>query len=530
MEYVVKYSLIFISFIFSVLMIIYFSRQSFKGKAFKCGLIIAIVYCALFVANAIFYDKITSNNTLTIIMYSYILSFYLSFILYAMFRNKMLEQTENNHLSLKETLSCTASNVYFLCDKKDRIKEISKDLLSELGLKEKDVIGKKAFDVFDDTIRFTKVNDSPVTNDSLREYYKSYVKEVCEGEEAKREIYLQNAKGHTILLNLVERPIFYKGKYAGRLNIGQKKTDASLAQVERDLMDKNQALESIQSKFIAAIELSNEGIFFNNLDDNSLWGNDIFVNDLELPSNAMSTLDYKALIAPEDIEFYNNKIKSLTKENPSYEIRYRLRVGKSYQFVLEKGKRLFDEGQDVIIGFAKKINSSFYEHTGIKEIDSIKSVDNLINDLSSLLKSNNPFQLVCFSLYNLPTINDKFGRSVGNIAMSEYVKRVCKNFISESGSIYRASGLIFYFTITDVRKMEFFKRGLLSNGKAMNMVMDFGSNKVELEVKVGIADSIVDGYQPEELIKNCNMAINMASNPKYAENYAYFKDIKEFFG
>ena len=75
-------------------------------------------------------------------------------------------QKSNDYTQFIESLNNTSWNVYFVCDKKDRIKEVSESLLLELGLERKDVLGRKAFDVFDQTIRFTHVNENIITNGS----------------------------------------------------------------------------------------------------------------------------------------------------------------------------------------------------------------------------------------------------------------------------------------------------------------------------------------------------------------------------
>ena len=100
--------------------------------------------------------------------------------------------------------------------------------------------------------------------------------------------------------------------------------------------------------------------------------------------------------------------------------------------------------------------------------------------------------------------------------------------MSETSELYRASGLVFYFVITDTRKMELFKRGLTSDPNSMNLSLNYGSLHAELKVNIGVAESNIDGFNKEELIANCNTAINATLNPNYRLNYAYFKDLKDF--
>ena len=529
MEYIAKYALIGFVLMLAVIMVIVCVGQCFlKGKLLKTRLTLSLINVFGVCLVALFYDKyIIKNEVLLWIYYGYMCFNILILSIATLLIIQNSNQKTDYYLKFIESLNNTNWNVYFLCDKKDRIKDISDSFVIDLGLKKEDIIGRKAFDVFDQSIRFTKMNDIDITNKELRDYYKTFSHSSKEKEEYKREIYFQNHNGQTVIFNLIEKPIFASGKYRGRMSIGQKKTDASLTHVEQELVNRNQDLESIQYKFIAALELTEEGIFFNDLDQNYIWGNDILVKDLKLSSNTISFMDYKNLIYSEDLSIYTDILKNLTPEKPSYSITYRIKVGNKYEFVKESGKRIFeDENSNVILGFTKKISGNYFEKTNMLDVDLVKNFDDMLVDLDVLFDSHRVFQLVCVNLTSLPKINETCGRNVGNMIMNEYIKKIKNNFISESSNIYRASGLVYYFTMTDTRKMEFFKRGLTSDASSMNLSMHYGNMKADLCVNIGVAEATSDGLNKKELIANCNAAINASLNPNYRVNYAYFKDIK----
>ena len=530
MDFLEKYSLLIVTIVLSFVLLIIVIRQCFnKNKLEKTKLTLSLVNIFILGLSALFYEQyILTSEIMMIVYYSYIgVVFVLFAILCLSIVNNSLQKS-SDYSQFIESLNNTSWNVYFVCDKNDRIKEISESLLLDIGLKKEDVIGKKAFDVFDQKIRFTHVNDTEITNKELREYYKTFSSSTKVGEEYKREIYFQNCNGHTVVLNLIEKPLFVSGKYRGRLNIGQKKSDAALAEVERELVTRNKDLESIQYKFIAALELTEEGIFFNDLDQNYIWGNDVFVKDLKLGSNTISYLSYKDYIYPDDLNTYTSMIRSLTPERPNYSITYRFKVGNRYEFVKEVGKRIFDDdNSNVILGFTKKVNANYFERTNMPEVDGAKSVEELLVVLDDLYKDHRLFQLVCVNLTTLPDVNNRCGRAVGNMIMNEYIKKIKTNFMSEGAEIYRASGLVFYFIITDTRKMELFKRGLYSDSNAMDLGLNYGSLRAELKVNIGVAEATIDGLNKEELMGNCNRAINASLNPNYRVNYAYYKDLKD---
>ena len=531
MEFIKTYALLLTTLLLSLILLVILIMECFgKNKLIKWKLSLAFVNIFILILSFLFYESvILVNETLNLIFLGYVLLIFVVFAAMSFSVVNNCYQKSSDYTQFIESLNNTSWNVYYVCDKRDRIKEISESLLSDLGLEKKDVIGRKAFDVFDQTIRFTHVNNNVITNKELKEYYKTFAKTTKPKEEYKREIYFQNYNGQTVVLNLVEKPLYVGGKYRGRLNIGQKKTDASLAEVERELMSKNKDLESIQYKFIAALELTEEGIFFNDLDENYIWGNDVLVKDLKLGSNTIAYMNYKSLIYPDDLAIYTSTIRSLTPERPTYSISYRVKVGDKFEFVKETGKRIFDdEASNVILGFAKVVNTNYFQKTNMSEVDSAKGLDELLVTLDALYKDRRVFQLVCVNLTTLPEINNHCGRSVGNMIMNEYIKKLKNNFMSDSTDLYRTSGLVFYFIITDTRKMEFFKRGLLSDPKAMNLTLNYGSLHAELKVNIGVAEANIDGLNKEELIANCNAAINATLNPNFNLNYAFYKDLKDF--
>lgn len=531
MEFLKTYALILVTLLLSLILLIVIVLECFqRNKLLKGKLSLALINVFALILCSLFYEKtIIVNDVLNTVFIVYIIFVFAMFALMCFSIVNAAYQKTSDYTQFIESLNNTNWNVYYVCDKKDRIKEISESLLLDLGLTKKDVIGRKAFDIFDQTIRFTNVNNTVITNKELREYYKTFHVTSKPKEEYKREIFFQNCNGQTVVLNLIEKPLFTSGKYRGRLNIGQKMSDESLVEVERELVNKNKDLESIQYKFIAALELTDEGIFFNDLDENYLWCNDVLVKDLRLGSNTIAYMNYKDLIHQEDLSVYISTIRSLTPERPSYSLTYRIKVGDRYEFVKETGKRIYeDENSNVILGFVKKINAGSFERTNMSEVDNAKTIEEMLVDLNTLYSDRRVFQLVCINLTSLPEINNRCGRSVGNMIMNEYLKKLRNNFMSDSSEIYRASGLVFYFIITDTRKMEFFKRGLVSDPKAMNLTLNYGSMHAELNVNIGIAEANIDGANKEELINNCNAAINATLNPNYRLNYAFYKDLKDF--
>lgn len=429
-------------------------------------------------------------------------------------------KTYNNFIA---SFKNTTFNVYFLTDKKDRVKEISESLLRQFGLKREEIINKKFFDVVNKKVRFFKIDETDITPELLQQYYKDYAKKAVMNEEVKREIYFHNNNGQTTILNLIEKPIFFYGKYAGRMNVGQIKDDMTLMSVEKELVHKNNELEVMQHKFIASLELTEEGLLFQEIDQNYIWCNDILVQLLNMSNNTISIMDYHTNIHPDDIFHYKQTIDNLSQESPTYKIKYRYKVGYNFQYVSERGKKIFEKGSQSIVSYINKYESSYFAKTNYKELDDVKSNDELVTDLNILYNNNMNFDLIAIRTTNLPDINNVHSRQIGDMILAAYIKEVKNSFITASSDMYRISGTDFLFTITDPRKMNFFKQGLES-GNGLNYALKLSKDNVVLEVNVGVAQSYNDGKNAQELIHNVKKALKTSINPRYENNYAFFKD------
>lgn len=77
--------------------------------------------------------------------------------------------------------------------------------------------------------------------------------------------------------------------------------------------------------------------------------------------------------------------------------------------------------------------------------------------------------------------------------------------------------------ITDIRKMELFKKTLL-NGKIFNPTLTYGSVNCDLIVKLGISFSN-DTIRPREVYANAKVALKKAKERNIP--YLFFKDMNK---
>jgi PAS domain-containing protein len=212
---------------------------------------------------------------------------YLVFILvlFSTFKTAILKA--NHYQLFVKSIKNSKWNAYYVVDAKEKIRDMSSSLLHELNLEKEDIIGKKFFSVLNKTIRFTKLNGQEINNRSLETYFLNYKEHAKPGDSEVQELTFLNFDGNPVILHMVMQPVYVLGKYKGRICVGEKKTDFDLLAVEKELNERSTELESIRHKFIATLEISEEGLFYIDLDERTIWASDALVSMLQLPGNTL---------------------------------------------------------------------------------------------------------------------------------------------------------------------------------------------------------------------------------------------------
>lgn len=511
--------------VFILILVVMLSLQN--QKVFKFLLSLAFLNVAFFTIAFVLYEDTLIGNTTYEHAYIgitfYVYAFFLM-MLYQIFRSSTLKA--NHYQLFVKSIKNSRWNAFYVVDKKERIRDMSQSLLVEIGMDKEDIIGKKLFQVLNKSVRFTRRNNIDMNNRQLESYYLNYKNEAKPGDEEVEEVHFLNESGDPVLLHMVMQPVFSLGKYKGRICIGEKKTDFNVLAIEKELNERNVELESIRHKFIATLDLSEEGLFYIDLDERTLWASDSLVKTLDLPGNLIDLTDFRRLIEAEDLKKYLAILGDLTVNKNQYQTSYRIRVGHQYLWFREKGKRLFEDTSGAIImGTLNQMKTKHFQASHIDILDGLKDKNEFIAHLHQLFTSSRYFQLVVFKLQNIPKINEDHGREVGNMFMAEYIKKMKESFVSESSDIFRINGIEFAMTVTDPRKIEMLESGIQTNATYLNLSMVYGSISETLEVFSGIAIGGSDAHDEHQLYQAAFQALKIALNPQFSGHHCYYKDI-----
>lgn len=307
-----------------------------------------------------------------------------------------------------------------------------------------------------------------------------------------------------------------------KIRVTKNLTDHDFFELEKKLESVNDSSELLRKRFVYAINLLSEGLIFYETDYSGLYITDQVKSLIDTDKNDLSMDEYTSLIHDEDRKMYINTIKKLTEKKMEYDIKYRVQSKNRYAWIREKGSLFRHDKRDHIISTIKPVNIKLFPETMIDELDSLPLEDDLTKNLSNLKKEKSTFYLVMLHLTNIPDVNKRFGRDVGNLMIAEYVKNMRYHFAREKNTLFRLTGIQFALIIKDDIKYQNLHRALTSGGDLINLKLNIGGIQQIIYPNVGVMK-----YDPwsqmtvDDLLTLSNKSLEEAISDN-KNNYSFF--------
>ena len=425
-------------------------------------------------------------------------------------------------LNKELTKSIDSSRNYVLLDKKDRVKEISTCLANELGIDKSDAYGKNFFDVIEINNRIVGVNGEEVFSDEIKSFYAHYKRDKNRIVNPFEITITVNDTAKKSVMFFTETNIFSNDRYKGRILYGNKKNEEALVGLEKDIEVASTKLDNLKNRLSFLVTNTVEGLYFYNVTKKEMWFNDVLVKKLALNSNTLTIQEFLARLHPADVEIYTEIIN---KPITDYKISYRFNTGAYYLNLSESGRKTVSSFVE-ICGIVTVINDFGYAKTNTI-LDKVQTEEYMRLKYNDLLKADNQlFQVAYFKLNEIPSINEKYGRAVGNEILANYLYRFIHNYLPE-GYIYRVGGLEFVGFLTNVNRMAALREHLLENeDKVLTISFEVANEKIKTSIYLGLAFSKDDEYHKEKTLDHAKDALSVALNERYNSKYVNYKDIK----
>lgn len=310
--------------------------------------------------------------------------------------------------------------------------------------------------------------------------------------------------------------------FKNKIKITQNLTDYDFFELEKELDEVKSTSELLRLRYIETISLLPEGMIFYNDDLNGVFVTDQFLSITKTTKHEMSLEEFTSLIHADDQGAFLQNIRKVNKKNPTYDLKYRIRRSDGFVWVEEKGKVFEFEKKTHVISVVKGIDIKLFPDTTIHEIDSLPTEVQLLPYLNQILKEPEPFYMIMIHLTNIPDINQRFGREVGNLMIAEYLKKMRYHFAKDINSIFRMTGIQFCMIIKEQRKYEVLYRALQSGGDLINLTLTIGGIQQIIYPNLGIIKHDPwSTYSMNDMVNLANKALAEAiTNPK--KNYSIF--------
>jgi len=298
-------------------------------------------------------------------------------------------------------------------------------------------------------------------------------------------------------------------------------TEADFRKLEDEIKYINNESELLRKRFVSTIEILNDGMCFKD-EGEDFFGTDKFIEYFGLKNNIFSEKLFEELIYKDDLPLYKNTLEKLTKKSSIYRTTYRIIKNDELVWIKEVGRKIFLDNKSSIISIIKPMDIREFPESEIDVLNQLPPYKKMYQEIQELVHTNKQFMLLMIHLSNVPNINEKYGRDVGDLMMGEYMKKLRYNFIKDNHSLYRVGGINFALIIKDERKVELIDRALQHGGDLFNLTMIFGGITQTLYPNLGISEFSSEGKNADQIIEEASDALKITLKESYDANYNYY--------
>lgn len=270
------------------------------------------------------------------------------------------------------------------------------------------------------------------------------------------------------------------------LNVAKlfKPDDQTLTTLKKELKGIKQDAELLRQRFIATLDVLPDGLAYKN-HHGEYFGTEKFIATLSLKTQDFDETQFLSSMFLDDIKAYETKLKK-TKLNEVYKTKYRYLVDGSYHWIEEQGLTTKIEGKPLQISLVRKLDIKKFPRSSVDVLNHMDTEEAFDQTLAHLHKNQKRYACAIIELSNIPFINEKYSRSVGDLMMGEFLDKMRYQFVKEDERLFRLKGTTFGMLLTDERKIDIFIKTLKENMALLQVPMRFGHIEERLTPSVGL--------------------------------------------
>lgn len=276
--------------------------------------------------------------------------------------------------------------------------------------------------------------------------------------------------------------------------------------------------ENLRQRFIATLNVLPEGLAYKN-HKGDCFGTDRYVETLGLEGHQFAENTFLERMFPDDIKVYESAVKKVKGSDKLYRTKYRYLVEDRYVWIEEMGQVVLVDRKPLTVSLIRHLDTKKHPRSSLDVLNHLPLEEDYDKVLSQLHTAAIPYDLVLFELHNIPLINDRYGRDVGDLMMAEFLEKIRYQFIKESQRVFRVKGITFALILTDRRKADILKKALKENSAMMQTQMQFGAVKERLIPYFGLVSVERFGGSFMDVKETASKALAMALQEHTHENY-----------
>lgn len=507
--------------VFILLMIL--NENISTKKTSKVKFIFAFLH--LLVNGAVFYleDMFKNTDYFNVAYYLLIIST-LSILIYQIYVTYRISSLKNdyNQLFIK-SLKEIEKNVYLVTNEFDKVQEISKSFLTDIGLTEGEVINRKWMDIVHSTLTFNVMNGRSIDNNGIEQYYLKYNATYKSQKSKPVELEYVSNEGKVQIIRGIEKPIIIDDKFRGRILVGEKKSLDFMTKSEKDLEEVKISYKDLQQRFQNTIQLMKDGVFYLNESSKEIWGTDQFRKLLGFPTNTIKESDHIKIIHPNDLDEYKKQMM-IKERKGSYRLHYRVVINNNEKWVFEEGKTIDTEEGKMTVAVVRDGDTRRKANQIVFQDDKDYKLK-----IRNLIKSEKEFWIVRFNIDDRNRMNVRYGRDVATHAVNEFLRKLKKRYNHEKSTIFELSPLEYAVVMQNPDEFMILKKGLLSSQDLFRYEEQMGGLEVTFTPSIGIVEFPKNEKEYDELVNSAEKAVTMAGKELTRYHYCFYEDIVDVF-
>lgn len=315
--------------------------------------------------------------------------------------------------------------------------------------------------------------------------------------------------------------------YAGTLNtllfidlkalITGKNRSLTFQSLEKELESLKTETEFLRQRFIGTLEVLSDGVVYLDHEE-QLFFTEPVQNLLKRETPDINLEEFISLVHPDDKETLKETLSKALKSKKTFKLKFRFKVIDRFMWLESIGQVIYVKKEPLTIFQLKGADVRMFPHTDVDVLNHLPKETDCDDLLMHLHQNQTEYYAVAFRLSNIPGINAKYGRDVGDMMMGEFLKKMRYHFIKED-AIFRLQGILFMMVIKDLRKADILIRALKEDNALLQTTISIGGVNESVYPYFGVVHVKKFDYHALDIKAEAAQALALSLKETTQENF-----------